>query len=325
MGIKTAIEYCDSTINPIMGCTGCELYHPNPSKNHCYAATLINRYKGCKGWPKHFNLPEHFPGRLEKAIKWSDLTGKQRPNKPWLNGRPRVIFINDLSDGFCPSASPERWLAPRLESMAESPHIWLLLTKWPKKMRLFCELHPPPENVWPGVTVLRQKDVWRIEELLQIQASMWWLSLEPLLGAVVLDKRNFVADETYWDYLQGKRGTTCQHFALRPQYTPSLSWVVGGGESGPSARPMHPRWARDIRDQCLAASVPYFHKQNGMYILSDGYNQWGTWLNGEFVEPSRIQIVPHRPDLPFQPHMVRVGKKRAGHLLDGREWREFPE
>ena len=87
---------------------------------------------------------------------------------------------------------------------------------------------------------------------------------------------------------------------------------------------MHPAWAGDIRDQCQAAGVAYFHKQNGEYTLADGYNQWGTWLNGELVNPSRVQAVAHRLDLPFPPRMVRVGKKRAGHLLDGREWREFP-
>ena len=105
MGIKTKIEYVDSSTNPIMGCTGCDL-----RESHCYAATLCGRYAGQKGWPQSFDHPEHFPGRLEKAIKWKDLTGTKRPDKPWLDGYPRVIFVNDLSDGFCPDVDPGQWL-----------------------------------------------------------------------------------------------------------------------------------------------------------------------------------------------------------------------
>ena len=162
MGKDTKIEYADSTVNPVMGCTGCELYHPDPSKNHCYAATLINRYAGLKGWPKSFNEPEYFPRRIEKAIQWPDLTNTQRKTKSWLNDYPRIIFVNDLSDGFCPDVDPMIWLYPAMKKMAESPHIWLLLTKWPKRMRRFFEQYAAPDNFWLGVSVPNQKTVWRI-------------------------------------------------------------------------------------------------------------------------------------------------------------------
>ena len=88
MGKHTGIEWADCSTNPIMGCSGCELYNPNPTLNHCYAATLCNRYAGRPGWPASFTTPEHFPGRIEKALKWPDLTGTDRPDKPWLNGYP---------------------------------------------------------------------------------------------------------------------------------------------------------------------------------------------------------------------------------------------
>lgn len=122
MAIKTGVPFADSSCNPIMGCTGCELY-----PDHCYAAKLCTRYAGQKGWPKSFNEPEHFPGRIEKALKWSDLTGKPRADKPWLNNYPRIIFVNDMSDGFCPDVNPNEWLLPHLPAIAESPlegQIW---------------------------------------------------------------------------------------------------------------------------------------------------------------------------------------------------------
>lgn len=252
MGIKTAIEYCDSTVNPIMGCTGCELYDPDPALNHCYAATLVNRYAGRKGWPESFNRPEIFPERLEKALKWSDLTGRDRPDKPWLNGKPRVVFVNDLSDGFCPDIDPEEWLAPYLGTMAESPHFWLLLTKWPRLMRKFFERHPVPANFGLGTTVLRQKDEWRIVELLKIEAGIRFVSCEPLLESL---------DISF--YLHPHTTTTFNPLAFHN--APALSWVVCGGESGPGARPMLSEWILQIIRQCQAANVPTFTKQLGIW------------------------------------------------------------
>jgi len=286
MGIKTKLEFCDSTINPIMGCGGCELYHPNPARNHCYAAALCNRYGGLKGWPDAFDCPRHFPGRLEKAIKWKDLTGTDRPDKPWLNGYPRIIFVNDLSDGFCDDVDPSEWLGPCLHKMSQSPHIWLLLTKWPRAMGHFFP-DGAPENFWLGTSVLRQKDEWRIQELLQIKASVHWLSLEPLLSLVDLS-----------------------------EYLPLISWTIIGGESGPGARPMYPQWARDVRDQCQEAGTPYFFKQQGEWIHKSQQKKQ-AWPDG-----ARQSHLWWSKDKSFS---YRVGKKAAGRLLDGREWNEMPE
>jgi len=112
MGIKTNIEYCDSTINPIVGCEGCELWAAGrpDEEQHCYAATLCKRWAGKKGWPAAFDQPEYFPGRMEQALGWPDLTGKERADKPWLNGYPRLIFLNDLSDTFNSDPEPIEWL-----------------------------------------------------------------------------------------------------------------------------------------------------------------------------------------------------------------------
>jgi len=90
-----------------------------------------------------------------------------------------------------------------------------------------------------------------------------------------------------------------------------LSWVIVGGESGPNARPMHPQWIRDIRDQCQEAGVPFFFKQ------------WGEWTPYPIWRPLRLN--QHAADGSFvDPPMSKVGTKAAGAILDGREWREFP-
>ena len=307
MGAKTKIEWADSSVNPIMGCTCCDLY-----PEHCYAATLCNRYAGRKGWPTSFDQPEFFPGRMEKALEWSDLTGQARPDKPWLNGYPRVIFVNDLSDGFCPDADPWQWLNPYVAAMDLSPHIWLLLTKWPKQMRKFFEerVSPIPDNFWLGTSVCRQRDEWRIEELLRIRgATTHFVSCEPLLGPMDLSQ-----------WLRPCRN-------LDPLFAPfallnceSLNGVIVGGESGPNARPLHPDWARDIRDQCQEAGVPFFFKQWGAHA------PWGIGCCDYMQLFSCDEMERRHRSEVRQPYvMFHIGKHRAGRLLDGREWNEMPK
>src|SRR4051812_33920511 len=107
MGNKTSIEWADSTLNLEMGCDGCELR--NDQTDTCYAGKLTDRFAGLTGWPEAFDKPKLFLHRLDGALRWSDLTGKQRPEKPWLNGLPRIIFLDDMGDTFTESL-PEDWL-----------------------------------------------------------------------------------------------------------------------------------------------------------------------------------------------------------------------
>lgn len=270
MGIKTRIEWADSTVNPVMGCTGCAL-----RRDHCYAAVLCARYAGRKGWPRSFDRPEFFPGRLERAVGWRDLTGEARADEPWLDGLPRHIFVNDLSDGFCPDADPWEWLAPSIPAMHLSPHVWLLLTKWPDRMAQFFEEwgKPIPGNFRLGVSIEEPEYSYRATILAEIPGAIRYISFEPLLAS----------------------------FADCPGVLDNVSGAIVGGESGPGARPMDPGWVRGLRDQCVAAGVAFFFKQWGSarpdvlearYWLAAGWNPDGWYTHGRLLDKREWNEMP---------------------------------
>ena len=152
----------------------------------------------------------------------------------------------------------------------------------------------PLANVWLGVSVEDQATAdERIPLLLQTPAAVRFISAEPLLGPV--DLSHFLPLANYG-------GGSCCHPS-------TLDWVIVGGESGPGARPMNAEWAQSIRDQCRAAKVPFFFKQWGEYLPDK--------QNPAMTEAGR--------DLAPEWAAIRVGKKAAGRLLDGREWNEMPE
>lgn len=190
--------------------------------------------------------------------------------------------------------------------------------------------HWPLPNVWLGVSVEDQRRAdERVPDLLATPAAVRFISAEPLLGSINF-RRIAHGDESDLNALKGEIVFTPQHLAIPPKPTAKLDWIIVGGESGPRARPMHPDWARSIRDQCAAAGVPFHFKQ------------WGTWKDGSdfaadakavlndgtICDPTpealcaldRVRSVPHR-----HPTMMRrVGKRAAGRLLDGQEHNGLP-
>lgn len=129
--------------------------------------------------------------------------------------------------------------------------------------------------------------------LLQTPAAVRWISAEPLLGPVSLRLERL----GHWNALAIKSN--------QPWATTRLHWVVVGGESGPKARPMHPEWARSLRDQCASGGVPFFFKQ------------WGEWAPGICTDdPDGRQVLLHESN-GMRRAMLRTGKKAAGRLLDG--------
>lgn len=258
MSEKTYIEWCDSSVNLQMGCDGCELWNPQTGNSHCYAGTLTRRYEGAKGWPEKFEIPKIFPERIQASLRWTDLTGKTRPDKPWLNGLPRLIFLNDMGDTFTESL-PVDWLAPFLPEMADSPHQWLILTKRPRRFAAFAKEHPLPKNVWAGTSVTSGRTLKRIDELLTIPAAFMFISCEPILEPI--DLARYVGSPNSDGYCIRCGIEWDEPHKCPPGFGRRPDWIIAGGESGLGSRKMNPDWARAIRDQCVGASVAFFMKQ----------------------------------------------------------------
>jgi protein gp37 len=238
---KTKIAYCDSTVNLTRNCVGCELWNPAIGIKKCYAGRMENRWRGDGA----FDQPvEMLPGRIAKAAKWSDLTGTERPGKPWLNGMPRIIFVGDMSDTLSPAVEFDFLYTEQIQGVTSElgqRHLWLWLTKQAPRLARFDRYLADmgiewPANLIPGVTITRNNTTRRIDHLLDVRSKLRWLSVEPLLEPVDLD---LWSNRAWLD----------------------ISWIVAGGESGPGAGHADPDWFRNLRDQAAEAKIPFFMKQ----------------------------------------------------------------
>jgi protein gp37 len=218
MANLTAIEWTDATWNPVTGCTkisaGCD---------RCYAERFSERFRGTAGHPFEagFDLTLR-PERVEQPLRWR---------------QPRMIFVNSMSDLFHKEI-PSAFISAVFDTMERADwHIYQVLTKRSSLLRKFINERygdrKAPRHMWFGVSVENKQATSRIEHLRKADATVRFLSIEPLIAPV--GQLN----------LQG------------------IDWVIVGGESGPRARPMDPKWAIDIRNQCIAARVAFFFKQWG--------------------------------------------------------------
>lgn len=163
--------------------------------------------------------------------------------------KPRSIFVNSMSDLFHPEV-PDDFIADVFDVMARADwHRYQVLTKRPERVASLNSNLPWPAQIWQGVSVENADYAHRIDLLRETDAAVKFLSLEPLLGPL-------------------------PNLNLR-----GIDWVIVGGESGPGARPMQPDWAREIRDQCLDAGVPFHFKQwGGVFKKRNGRELDGrTW------------------------------------------------
>ncbi len=225
------IEWTDVSWNPVTGCTKI-----SPGCEHCYAKRMSKRLAGRFGYPAEnpFSVTCH-PDKLDQPLHWK---------------KPRNIFVCSMGDLFHEDV-PEQFIWRCFLTMSiATQHTYQVLTKRPetmaKMMRIAfsSDLHGggPAPNVWLGTSVENADHVSRIELLRNTPAAIRFLSLEPLLGPITrLPLRRI-------DWVMPLCG---------------IDWVIVGGETGPGARPMDPDWARDIRDQCKTAGVPFFFKAMG--------------------------------------------------------------
>jgi protein gp37 len=218
MSLNSHIEWTEATWNPVTGCT-----QISPGCANCYAKTFAERFRGVPGHPYEmgFDLTLR-PERLEQPFTWK---------------KPKLIFVNSMSDLFHEDV-PDEFIKNVFATMeAAHWHTFQLLTKRPERLVEVAKTLdlPFPDNLWVGVSVENQRWTSRIDDLRLVPAHLRFLSCEPLLGPLTdLD-------------LTG------------------IHWVIAGGESGHGARPMRPEWARGVRDQCVAAEVPFFFKQWGAF------------------------------------------------------------
>jgi protein gp37 len=310
---RTKIEWTDATWNPIRGCTrvseGCR---------NCYAEAVAARFSG-PGLP--------YEGLARPTPAGPRWTGEVRLIEKHLGdplrwAKPRRIFVNSMSDLFHERLEDDT-IDRIFAVMAECPqHTFQVLTKRPQRMldylgngggahlRIWCRAGEPATmpwplpNVWLGVSAEHQSAAdERIPRLLATVAAVRFVSAEPLLGHINL-----------YPFMRLGRG---------------LDWVIVGGESGPNARPMHPDWARSIRDQCLARSVAFFFKQWGEYEPAGPvYGDPEADLDGRgevqaLDTHGYVWMDDKQPPLGSW-YVERVGKRRAGRALDGRTHDHFP-
>ena len=218
MSYKSAIEWTDATWNPVTGCTkitrGCD---------NCYAERLAERFRGTPGHPfeSGFDLTLR-PERISQPLSWK---------------RPRMIFVNSMSDLFHKDI-PTEFIDRVFDTMEQAEqHVFQVLTKRSPLMRDYLQhrygSNLTPQHIWCGVSVEDNKATARIRHLRDAPISTRFLSIEPLLGPIGdID-------------IEG------------------VAWVIVGGESGPNARPMKPEWVFEVRSLCERKRIPFFFKQWG--------------------------------------------------------------
>lgn len=344
MGRDSKIEWTKHTFNPWIGCTkvseGCK---------HCYAEALMDtRYRKVQ-WGPQGERKRTSAANWKQPLKWNRDAAAA--------GVRERVFCASLAD-WLDDAAPLDWLVDLMDLIEATRNLdWLLLSKriehWEVRLveALVCArergsgcawmIHLwlngiPPKNVWMGASVENQAAAdERIPALLGCPAVVRFLSCEPLLGAVSLDR--------YFGLEPGHEWRACCCDQIDPADVPcvvcesrreygeksGLHWVICGGESGAKARPMHPDWARGLRDQCVSAGVPFFFKQWGEWLLTyDRDVDDPDWDRCPRTEGDRGRYLNLAGGFGFHGDRVvfmsRVGKKAAGRMLDGRTWAEMP-
>ncbi len=327
MADRSKIEWTDATINPIRarrkdnGKVGWHCIKVSPECTHCYAESR-NKRSGLDcgtGLPYTVASTDLVTMEFEEDVMLQVLRWK----------RPRKIFVCSMTDVFADFV-PDLFIVHLWAYMASANHhTFQILTKRPERMhkllndprfyaeviqhfRDFKHFERPLPNVWLGVTTGDQEQANnRIPWLLRTPAAKRFISYEPALGPLRLWKltaldfyNNTIGYETYpLDGMQAIPDCDWPH--------QKLDWVIAGAESGISARPAHPDWFRSVRDQCVKAGVPFFFKQWG---------EWAPITRTDGIHESPFGDYNIETKLGF----MREGKHKAGALLDGQEWKQFP-
>lgn len=315
MAENTAIEWTDRTWSPWEGCT-----KVGPGCDHCYAERMNRWLHKGENWGPGAPRLEFSEAHWDKLNRWNDAAAKR-------GEQPKVFpsMCDPLDNEVHAGLRDRFWRA-----IENTPSLtWLVLTKRignAQKMLPQAWLKNGwPMNLWLGATVVNQQEADRdIPKLLATPAAVRFLSIEPMLEPIDLG----LQCENWSDDIVMDPETGAYECCKACDYTGignAIDWVICGGESGPGARPMHPDWARSLRDQCAAAGVPFLFKQWGEYAEARLSNVDASRGN-RFVELDGTDSTGWTIDkhVNGSAMMVRIGKKAAGRLLDGVEHNGFP-
>ncbi len=239
--METKIEWTEKVWNPSIGCTkisdGCK---------NCYAESFAKRLQSMR-------MEDYKDGFKFKILP-------HRLNDPLKIKKPQKFFVNSMSDLFHDDM-PDEYLNQIFDVINQTPqHTYQILTKRVENMYIYFQNHNVPQNVWLGVTVENSKYSYRIDFLKKINATIKFISFEPLIDSA------------------GKIDLT------------DIDWVIVGGESGYNGRPMKPEWVNEIYLQCQEKNIPFFFKQWGTWG-SDGIKR-NKKANGKLFQDKIIQEYP---------------------------------
>ena len=349
MSNNTKIEWADDTVNVAGGCTEQRLLNGkmDPACVNCYARLMSVRSEAMAAEAGRRTVYDNVAERTQgHGARW---TGVLRWDRELMRQRfaamrgGRRVFLGSMTDLWHEGHNPGLLvaLAEEIRAIGERPPhkrpSIITLTKREQRLLAWQREHFPeglPEWVWPGVTAGCQEAAnQRVPVLLQVRAEgPRVVSVEPMTGPVTLDLRErwdggckggCLESDLYLSHDGAERCRACG-WPLGGTPAPAIGWVILGGESGHKARPMHPDWARKLRDQCVAAGVPFLFKQ------------WGEWAPmGDWYadHPMSLPLLRWKDsawtddgdaDADDPAWVVRLGKKAAGREIDGRTWDQVP-
>ncbi len=314
---QTKIEWCDFTVNVAEGCQ-----KVGPGCDNCYAEARDIRFTGGSHWgpgaPRRY-VKAGIPN-LRKINRISPIFEEEHGRKP-------RVFFSSLSDVF-DNAWPKEWRTELFTEIEAATDIHALMLT--KRIGNVFQMVPPawvndrwPQHVGLMITVVNQDEANRdIPKLLELKAKYGipWvgLSVEPMLGQIDLSNR--CNGHFFANWLAGTKWHDGPGLSKLERGGPFIDWVICGGESGPNARPMHPDWARSLRDQCKAAGTAFFFKQHGRW-LHESQDPNAVWDWEAADERGILHCWNFDSPRTFS---IPLKKSDAGRLLDGVEHNGFP-
>lgn len=294
MGEKTKIEWCDHTWNPWFGCS-----KVSPACDFCYAEALMDTRYGKVSWGPGEDRKRTSPTNWREPLRWNKAASEA--------GRIETVFCLSLGDIWDNEVDP-LWRSDAFGVMDATPNLlYLLLSKRIGNAVKMCDPmagnRTLPRNAALGSTMVNQeewdRDMPKLRHAAEVLGARFtFASVEPMLGEI--DARGDLPD-----------------------------WVIVGGESGENARPMHPGWARSMRDQCAAAGKPFLFKQWGSCLPCswDGEDERGRMayiIDEEHSSVDYDDLGRARRVVAHGTEFAHFGHKNTGRRLDGAEHDGFP-